>query len=79
MQSRGSNQRRSLQDDLKMVFEDVLYFELGKDAWDLEQYIIKIAEQDGWKAESLDFDGGTEVFVHNPIDFLNSFDYKNGS
>jgi len=79
LQSRGSNQRRSLQDDLKMVFEDVLYFELGKDAWDLEQYIIKIAEQDGWKAESLDFDGGTEVFVHNPIDFLNSFDYKNGS
>jgi len=63
--------QRGLPDHLTMKNLDYLEFEIGQDAYDLEQRILKQAEEEGWKAPVRDFDGGTELFLENPIDFLN--------
>ncbi len=63
--------QRKLPNHLTMKNLDYLEFENGQDAWDIEKQILKQAEEEGWKAPVRDFDGGTELFLENPIDFLN--------
>jgi len=70
-QRRLSKIRTGLPAHLSIENIDYLEFEVGQDAWDLEQLILKQAETEGWKAPVRDFDGGTELFLYNPIDFLN--------
>jgi Zn finger protein HypA/HybF involved in hydrogenase expression len=70
-QRRLSRLRTKLPDHLSIQNVDYLEFEVGQEAWDLEQRILKQAEAEGWKAPVRDFDGGTELFLYNPINFLN--------
>jgi Zn finger protein HypA/HybF involved in hydrogenase expression len=47
---------------------EVIPFEVGQEAQDLETTLLRMAAEEGWKAPPRKFDGGTELFLENPLD-----------
>lgn len=60
--------RKELPDDLIMELHEVIDFEIGQEALDLETTLLRMAAEEGWKAPPRDFDGGHELFLENPLD-----------
>jgi hypothetical protein len=60
--------RQRLPDDLTMELHEVIDFEVGQDALNLETTLLRMASEEGWKAPPRDFEGGTELFLENPLD-----------
>ena len=67
-QSRLQKLRRGIPDDLTMELHEVIDFEIGQDAQDLETTLLRMAAEEGWKAPPRKFDGGHELFLENPLD-----------
>jgi hypothetical protein len=47
---------------------EVIPFEVGQDALNLEKTLLRMAAEEGWKAPAQPFDGGHELFTQNPLD-----------
>ena len=60
--------RRGIPDDLTMELHEVIDFEIGQEARDLEITLLRMAAEEGWKAPPRKFDGGHELFLENPLD-----------
>jgi hypothetical protein len=60
--------RRKLPDPLTMELHEVIDFEVGQEAQDLETTLLRMATEEGWKAPPRKFDGGHELFLENPLD-----------
>jgi len=60
--------RRGIPDHLTMELHEVIDFEIGQDAQDLETTMLRKAAEEGWKAPPRKFDGGSELFLENPLD-----------
>ena len=60
--------RRGIPNDLTMELHEVIDFEIGQDARDLETTLLRMAAEGGWKAPPRKFDGGHELFLENPLD-----------
>ena len=61
--------RRHLPDGLRIANLSSIRFSLGQDAWDFEQSLLKIGSI---RHKVLDFQGGTELFNINPLDYAKS-------
>ena len=60
--------RRKLPEHLTMELHEVIDFEVGQEARDLEIALLRMAAEEDWKAPPRDFDGGHELFFENPLD-----------
>lgn len=60
--------RQKIPDSLTIELHEVIDFEIGQEARDLETTLLRMAAEEGWKAPPRDFDGGTELFLENPLD-----------
>ena len=60
--------RRGIPNDLTMELHEVIDFEIGQYARDLETTLLRMAAEEGWKAPPRKFDGGHELFLENPLD-----------
>ena len=66
--SRLQQLRQSMSDNLTIENHEVIDFEIGQDARDLETTLLRMAAKEGWKAPKREFDGGSELFLENPLD-----------
>jgi ribosomal protein S27AE len=71
-QQRLQTLRRGIPDHLTMELHEVIEFEIGQEALDLETTLLRMAAEEGWKAPSRKFDGGCELFLENPLDHARS-------
>ncbi|MDA8545855.1 zinc-ribbon domain-containing protein [Candidatus Poseidoniales archaeon] len=55
--------------NLRIENLEVIEFGKGIEALKLEQKILKISRNENWKAPNRDFDGGSELFLFNPISY----------
>ncbi len=69
---RAAKLRRGLPETLTLRPLQQHYFEVGKDASDLETTLLRMAAEEGWKAPPRKFDGGSELFLDNPLDHARS-------
>ena len=60
--------RRKSPKELLIKPYEVIDFEIGQEARDLETTLLRMAAEEGWKAPPRDFDGGHELFLENPLD-----------
>ena len=65
---RLSKLARTLPDGLTIRNLEVIEFEQGQEALDLEKELLQRAAEEGWKAPERSFDGGCELFLCNPLD-----------
>jgi len=65
---RQTELRKELPDDLTLELHEVIEFEIGQDAQDLETTLLRKAAEEGWKAPKREFDGGSELFLESPLD-----------
>ena len=66
---RFSQLARGLPDRLVLVKGSFLRFTLGKEAMRLEKIMLRISKEQGWNAPKRDFDGGTELFLNDPLEY----------
>jgi len=64
--------RRGIPDHLTIENHEVIEFEIGQEALDLETTMLRKAAEEGWKAPPRKFDGGHELFLENPLDHARS-------
>jgi hypothetical protein len=55
---------------------DTMYFENGHDAKEIESKMIRFANENGFKAPPRDFPGGHELFLSNPLDYLDMLEMQ---
>jgi Zn finger protein HypA/HybF involved in hydrogenase expression len=67
-QRRLSRLRSELPAHLSIENCEVISFEVGQEARDLETTLLRMAAEEGWKAPAQPFDGGHELFTQNPLD-----------
>ena len=67
-QRRLSEFRNGLPTHLNIENCEVIYFEIGQQARDLETALLRMAAEEDWKAPAETFDGGHELFTQNPLD-----------
>jgi hypothetical protein len=58
---------RGLPSDLSIRNIEVIYFETGQDARDLETKLLQISDI---RAPKRDFEGGNELFMENPLEYI---------
>ena len=67
-QRRLSELRNGLPVHLTIENCEVIPFEVGQDALNLETTLLRMAAEEGWKAPAQPFVGGHELFTQNPLE-----------